>query len=61
MKKTVENYTINEIGFDRSIANAVAAVIRHGANAGRAAGSGERLDKVMCVILNAKKEGVELV
>ena len=61
MKKTVENYTINEIGFDRSIANAVAAVIRHGATAGRAAGRGERLDKVMCVILNAKKEGVELV
>ncbi|KKU53490.1 MAG: hypothetical protein UX75_C0037G0016 [Candidatus Moranbacteria bacterium GW2011_GWE2_47_10] len=58
MKKTVENYTINEIGFDRSIANAVAAVIRHGATAGRAAGSGERLE---CVILNAKKEGVELV
>lgn len=60
IRRNIESYT-RELGFDNRVASAVAAVMRHGARAGNAAGNGERLDKVMCVILNAKKEGIELV
>ena len=60
MRRNIESYT-RELGFDSRVASAVAAVMRYGARAGSAAGNGERLDNVMCVILNAKKEDVELV